>query len=75
MKEFNEIIATITKNYKINLLNQYLLNLAKTFNSFYSNSKIIGNPNEKNLLALVKATGIILKIGLKLIGVSIKERM
>lgn len=75
LKEFNEIIATITKNYKINLLNQYLLNLAKTFNSFYSNSKIIGNPNEKNLLALVKATGIILKIGLKLIGVSIKERM
>lgn len=30
---------------------------------------------KKNLLALVKATGIILKIGLKLIGVSIKERM
>lgn len=75
LKEFNEIIATITKNYKINLLNQYLLNLAKTFNSFYSNTRIIGNPNEANLLALAKATGIVLKIGLKLIGVSTKERM
>ncbi|MGY6171790.1 arginine--tRNA ligase [Candidatus Mycoplasma pogonae] len=75
LKEFPEIIQAITKTYKVHLLPQYLIKLANDFNSFYSNFKIIGNINEQSLLALVKATQIVLAQGLKLIGVDAPERM
>ncbi|VEU59688.1 arginine--tRNA ligase [Mesomycoplasma neurolyticum] len=75
LKIFPELIDKISKNYKINLLTEYLLNLSKDFNTLYSNTKFINNPNEKSLIALAKATQIVLKIGLDLIGVSSPERM
>ncbi|MXR12007.1 arginine--tRNA ligase [Mycoplasma flocculare] len=75
LKQFEEIIVKIAKNYKINLLNKYLLELANLFNSFYSNSKIIGNKNENSLLCLTQAVVIVLKTGLKLLGIKAKERI
>lgn len=75
LKQFEEIVLKITKNYKINLLNKYLLELANLFNSFYSNSKIIGNQNQNSLLSLTKAVQIVLKNGLKLLGIKAKERI
>ncbi|UWD34250.1 arginine--tRNA ligase [Mesomycoplasma molare] len=75
LKDFPELIKKISVNYKIHLLPEYLIRLAKDFNSFYSNSKIIGEEREESLIALVKATKIVLKNGLDLIGVSAPERM
>lgn len=75
LKEFEEIIAKISKNYKINLLNKYLLTLANSFNAFYSNCKILESPNQDSLLSLVKATNIVIKIGLGLLGIQAKERI
>jgi arginyl-tRNA synthetase len=58
-------------------LTQYLLNLAAALHSFYNDEKIITDDpvstNEK--LTLVKAVQIVLKDGLGLIGVGVKERM
>lgn len=75
MNKFPELIQQIAQNSKVNLMTQYLIDLAREYNSFYSNIKIIGNEREKDLLALSKACGNIIKIGLKLLGVSAPERM
>ncbi|MBN3534929.1 arginine--tRNA ligase [Mycoplasma procyoni] len=75
LREFPELIEKISKNYKIHLLSEYLIKLAKDFNSFYSNSRVIQNEREESLLALVQATKTVLETGLKLIGVSTPERM
>ena len=75
LNKFPSLIQQIAKNLKVNLLAQYLIDLAREYNSFYSNIKIIGHKREKDLLALSKACGNIIKIGLKLIGVDAPERM
>ncbi|MBG0730508.1 arginine--tRNA ligase [Mycoplasma sp. 'Moose RK'] len=75
LKQFEEIVQKISKNYKINLLNKYLLELANLFNFFYSNSRIIGSNNSNDLLCLTKAVTIVLKIGLNLLGIEPKERI
>lgn len=58
-------------------MTQYLLNLAAALHSYYNDEKIITDDsiatNEK--LTLVKAVQIVLKDGLELIGVGVKERM
>lgn len=75
MNKFPELIKQISENYKVHLLPQYLIDLAREYNSFYSNSKIIGTKRENELIALSKACGKVIKNGLKLIGVSAPERM
>ena len=75
LNKFPNLIQQISTNFKVNLLTQYLIDLAREYNSFYSNFRIIGNERENDLLALSKACGNIIKIGLKLIGVNAPERM
>lgn len=56
---------------------QYISNLAASFHSFYNDEKIITDDiietNEK--LTVLKAVQIVLKDGLNLIGVNVKEKM
>lgn len=74
--EFPEIIEKSAEKYLTHLLTQYLIKLAKEFNSWYSNSpKLIGNENEESMLALVKAVNITLENGLKLLEVSTPHKM
>ena len=73
--KFPQLIEEISQNYKIHLLAQYLIDLAKEYNSLYSNVKIIGSKREKELLFLSIGCSNIFKIGLKLLGVSAPERM
>ena len=74
--EYPELIKTMAKTYKVNLLPPYLLKLAGTFNSFYSNSeKIIGSKNEESLIALVTATKNVLANGMKLMDLDIPNKM
>ncbi|MGX9340424.1 arginine--tRNA ligase [Mycoplasma sp. 4044] len=75
LKEYPELIKTMAKTYKVNLLPPYLLNLAGAFNSFYSNVKIIGSENEESLIALAKAAKVVLANGLKLMDLDIPEEM
>ena len=58
-------------------LPQYLLELAALMHSFYNEEKIItADPLETNeKLTLLKAVQMVLKDGLSLIGVGVKERM
>ncbi len=57
------------------LLTKYLNDLATVFNSFYNSLKVIGSEKESQRLALVKATQIILKEGLQLLGIEALEEM
>ncbi|WP_036453099.1 arginine--tRNA ligase [Mycoplasma buteonis] len=75
LDEFPELIKTIVQTGKVNLMSQFLINLAKQFNSFYSETKLLGHPNEAQYAALVFATKIVLSLGLNLIGVSAPESM
>ncbi|TPR54662.1 arginine--tRNA ligase [Metamycoplasma neophronis] len=75
LKEYPDLIATMAKTYKVNLLPPYLLKLAGAFNSFYSNTKILGSKNEQDYIALVKATKTVLANGMKLMDLDIPDRM
>ncbi len=75
LKEYPDLIATMAKTHKVNLLPPYLLKLAGSFNSFYSNTKVIGSENEEDYIALVKATKTVLADGMKLMDLDIPNKM
>lgn len=55
----------------------YLLGLARAFNSWYGNTKLI-DPENKNTsynLALAKSVGVVIQNGLELLGIKTPERM
>ena len=75
LSKFPELIITIANTHKVHLLTQYLIDVAKAFNSLYSAKIFIGDQEEESLLALTKATQIVLKNALTLIGVSSPKKM
>ncbi|QJG66902.1 arginine--tRNA ligase [Mycoplasma phocoenae] len=75
LKKFPDLINTMATSYKVNLLPPYLQEITGLFNSFYSNSKIIGSELEERYIALVKATKTVLGNGLKLMDLDILEKM
>ncbi|MEA4276403.1 arginine--tRNA ligase [Mycoplasma sp. 21DD0573] len=70
LDSFPELIKTIVSTSKVNLLTQYLINLAKSFNSFYAETKLLGHEDEATYAHLIKSVQAILALGLNLIGVS-----
>lgn len=73
--KFPDLIKLIATNFKVNLLNAYVLNLAKLFHSFYNNNKVIDAPDEKEKLFLIASISQILKNSLQLLGINAPERM
>ena len=58
------------------IIAQYLLKIAKLFNQYYSQVKILSDSNEKaSRLALVKAVTVILKEGMRLLGMQAPDQM
>lgn len=53
----------------------YLYELAQTFNRFYENNHVIGDPRQAIRLYLVKAYADTLQKGLKLLGMPVPEKM
>ena len=75
LTKFPELVIKMANTHKVHLLPQYLIEVAKTFNSFYSNTKIIGTDREEELLYLVNATKIIIKSGLQLMDIESPNKM
>ncbi|WP_416741612.1 arginine--tRNA ligase [Mycoplasma sp. Z331B] len=75
LDNFDELIKTIISTTKVNLMTQYLINLAKLFNSFYAETKLINHQDQSTYAYLVQAVQIVLELGLKLIGVSAPKSM
>ena len=57
-------------------ISRTLLDISRDFNKYYSSNRVIddGRPNTSRL-ALVHATGIVLSIGLKLLGIEALDKM
>ncbi|MBI4709140.1 MAG: arginine--tRNA ligase [Candidatus Portnoybacteria bacterium] len=73
-----EIIEDIKKDYQIQRLPQYALDLVRSFHKFYEECRVIDEKNSgltKARLALVEATRVVLKNTLNLMGISAPEKM
>lgn len=73
--QFDGIIANVAKMYSINLLCEYIFDLAQKYNSFYNNNKIIGSDNENFRIALTATTAQVLENGLQVLGIRVPEKM
>lgn len=72
---FEDIIIDAARSYSPNLLCNYLFDLAQKYNLFYNEDKIIGEPKETFRLELSGAVSVVLKNGLKLLGIKTPARM
>ncbi|MGV3465031.1 MAG: arginine--tRNA ligase [Heyndrickxia sp.] len=76
LNDFPEIIESAYKRNSPSVLAKYLIHLSQSFNKYYARVRIIEN-NEGLLsrLSLVKAVTIVLKEGLRILGVKAPEEM
>ncbi len=75
LSEFPSVIEKSASEYKPHYLASYLFEFATVFNEFYHATQVIGSEHEARLLALVEAVSIVLKNGLKLLGIKAPESM
>lgn len=75
LEYFNSVAAEAASTYQPNYLATYLLDLAKVFNLFYQNVKVMGSDKEQFRLVLAKKVGETLNLGLYLLGIETVERM
>ncbi len=75
--KFPEIVEDISKDYQVQRLPQYSLELANSFHRFYENCQVISEDEKQSQarLALIRAVQIILKICLDLMGINTPEKM
>jgi arginyl-tRNA synthetase len=72
---FPEIALNSYKNLNPSLIANYSYQLAKIFNEFYHDSKVIGSDKETFRIYLVKSFRSVLKNSLNLLGIEPIERM
>ncbi len=74
---FPNLVEEVSKSLEVNAFCNYTLEIANHFHKFYETHRVISDNKEltKARLALLKATQIILKNTLTLLGVSAPERM
>ncbi len=75
--KFPEIIEDTSKDYQVQRLPYYSLELANSFHKFYEKCRVIDKDKEKSQsrLALIKAVQIVLKNSLSLMGINAPEKM
>lgn len=76
--KFAEAVVRAAEEYRPNLITNYLYETAKLFNTFYHEVPVLQAESEylRNFrLSLTRATKLIIKEGLELIGVEVPEEM
>ncbi|WEV40968.1 arginine--tRNA ligase [Lactobacillus sp. ESL0684] len=74
--DFPRIIARANDKFEPSIIAKYALDLAKKFNKYYANVKILTQDEQINArLALVEATSIVLTEALRLLGVNAPKEM
>ena len=78
LQRFPEIIKKATEEFEPSILTRYMIDIASLFSKFYNECKVL-SCEEINLkearLALVYATSIVIKNGLKLLGIECPDQM
>lgn len=74
---FPRLVEEIAEKFEGHRLNEYLLQLATAFQSYYNEHRVIGDDPDMTLarLSLIRAIQIVLRNGLSLLGVSAPEKM
>ncbi len=75
--KFPEIVLRSAEEFEPHYIANYLIELARSYNSFYGNTKIIDKDNASSSykIALTEAFSIIMKNGLHLLGIVAPEKM
>ena len=72
------MIQNSIENYKPNLITNYLFELSKSFNAFYNDVSVLNTSNpelRESRLKIVDAVNVVLSNGLKLLGLTVFEKM
>ena len=74
---FEEILIQVTKKEEPSILSKYLIDLSKAFSVFYNENKIMVEDKKVQdaRIYLTYATGEVLKIGAKLLGIEVPNKM
>ena len=76
--QFPEEVKTAAQEFNPSKIAAHIFNTAKAFNQFYNKHHVLRAETEKLVsarLALIKATAIVLKKGLNLLGIEVLENM
>jgi arginyl-tRNA synthetase len=69
ISQFTDVVENSIDDLMPHLICTYLYELAQEFNSFYENSRVIGDPRMFTRLGLVKSYAEVLKMGLNLLKI------
>lgn len=74
---FPEVVLRSAKELEPHYIANYLIEIARAFNSFYGNNKILdkGDKHSPYRVAICEAFSVVMKNGLYLLGVKAPERM
>jgi len=72
---FEEKIVEAADRFCPSVIAEYLLAVARAYNEFYAQHKIIGEKEEVRRIFLTRCTASVLKLGLTLLGIKTVERM
>lgn len=74
---FPDAIASARADNEPSLITTYLFGLTRAFNLFYTQHRVIGSGDATQAarLALVKACGVVIANGLRLLGIPVLEKM
>lgn len=75
MSEFENVLVRAKEGYDPSILAKFLLELSGLFNKFYGNYKIINDKDEAFRLKVSEAVLIILKEGLRILGIKVPKSM
>ena len=74
---FEDILIQVTDKNEPSILSRYLIDVAKAYSTFYNNNKVMVDDEElKNArIFLTYAVGEVLKIGARLLGIKMPDKM
>lgn len=75
LRQFGEVLETMTRELLPNRLCDYLYILAEKFNAFFRDCRVEGSDQEESRFLLCEATSRILKKGLNLLGLKVLDKM
>ena len=70
-----EVLEDAFSSRQVQKVTEYLKNLAAALHKFYNENRVVGSEDEEKLLKLFAMVGMSLRVGLKLIGITAKDKM